>query len=43
MAKNTADSSNYYDTDKQYAKGSIAARARMVKDFNESNNKKDKQ
>lgn len=35
--KNTADSSAYYN--KQYEKGSIAARARMVKDFNEKNNK----
>lgn len=35
--KNTTDSSAYYN--KQYEKGSIAARARMVKDFNEKNNK----
>lgn len=37
-AKNTADTSAYYE--KKYEKGSIAARARMVKDFNEKNSKK---
>lgn len=37
-AKNTSDSSAYYE--KKYEKGSIAARARMVKDFDEKNSKK---
>ncbi len=36
--KNTKDSSAYYNN-KNYEKGSIAARARMVKEFNENNNK----
>ena len=36
-AKNTSDSSAYYE--KKYEKGSIAARARMVKDFDEKNKK----
>ncbi|MDY2628879.1 MAG: YidC/Oxa1 family membrane protein insertase [Lachnospiraceae bacterium] len=35
--KNTSDSSSYYE--KKYEKGSIAARARMVKDFDEKNSK----
>lgn len=35
--KNTSDSSSYYE--KKYDKGSIAARARMVKDFDEKNKK----
>lgn len=35
--KNTSDSSAYYE--KKYEKGSIAARARMVKDFDEKNSR----
>ncbi|MDO5409842.1 MAG: YidC/Oxa1 family membrane protein insertase [Lachnospiraceae bacterium] len=37
-AKNTTDSSAYYN--KQYEKGSIAARARMVKEFDDKKEKK---
>lgn len=37
--KNTVDSSSYYEK-KGYNKGSIAARARMVKDFEEKENRK---
>lgn len=37
MSKNTSDSSAYYN--KSYEKGSIAAKARMVKDFDEKNKK----
>jgi YidC/Oxa1 family membrane protein insertase len=37
MVKNTSDTSAFYE--KKYEKGSIAARARMVKDFDEKNNR----